>query len=485
MRRSIPIPLLVVLVCLAVLPLAATGADASSGHRWPVTPGIVTQRFDQPLHPWSPGHRGVDLHVDQDSVVRASHGGRVAFAGTVVDRTWITIDHGGDLRTTVGPMATVEVEPGQWLARGARLGRPVLDDPGHRGLHWSARRGGEYLDPLSLLGVVVPTLVGPGGWEPSSIDDLPGYEPWDGRDRTLGLLPSSPIATGPGWLSPPNGNDVIGVAGVLTQTGSTALPLEWLGYDAGDVTHLSHAGRDPAILPGGGLDQLPYGAADTFEGVHRSALLLREQLRAQWAAEPGVAVDLVGHSFGGVVVLHYLLALHDPADPALPPIGHVVTIASPLEGADGASAALRDNPPGVGLPLLDAAVGIAEAVLGVGPDPPTIEDLAVESPLLRELAAAWQEALADPWSSPLATGTQVLTIGGSRDVIVPEHRSDLPGADHVTVPGGHTAAHESEAVLQVVRAFLAGEEVPGAAGGWGAWLSGGISLAEQLVGVAL
>jgi hypothetical protein len=39
-------------------------------------------------------------------------------------------------------------------------------------------------------------------------------------------------------------------------------------------------------------------------------------------------------SLGGGVIAHYLLNLHDPFDITLPPIGHMVTVASPFEGSD-------------------------------------------------------------------------------------------------------------------------------------------------------
>ncbi|MFT5223046.1 MAG: pimeloyl-ACP methyl ester carboxylesterase, partial [Glaciecola sp.] len=311
-------------------------------------------------------------------------------------------------------------------------------------------------------------------WAAAGRSVLPGYAPWDGRDQTLGLLPPTQEALAPGWLGAPNGNSVIGVAGLLTNSGSTPLPLDLLGWSSDMITYLSHAGVDPEGLP------LPYGAADTFLGVDRSARLLADELRRQWILRPGVAVDLVGHSFGGVVVMHYLLTLHDPADPTLPPIGHVVTLSAPLEGADLASAAA--NPVAV-VPLIDPVLALAALVLGGDVAGQSMADLVVGSPLLAQLAAAWSGAQADPHRSPLATGTRVLTVGGSRDAVVPDHRADLPGADHVIVPGGHTAMHESEAVLQVVRAFLAHAELPAGDSGWGAWLSGGWTVLQQSLGI--
>ncbi len=471
----------VVVLVLLLLVGVPTPVLAAEGHHWPVGDPEVTRPFLPPLTAWSDGHRGVDLRARPGTGVRASAAGTVTFAGAVAGDRWVTVAHDEHLRTTYGPMTRVAVEAGEDLARGAFLGTVAASDR-HRGLHWSARRDGAYVDPTSLLaGSLVGSLVGESRWWPANLHDRPGYDPWDGRDTTLGFLPGTRPATAPGWLAAPTPNHVIGVPGLLTSTGSTPLPLGFLGYAPRDTTILSHAGRHD--LPGDAddpwRDQVPQDAADTFEGVHRSALALRDQLRAQWAREPGVAVDLVGHSMGGVVVLHYLMALHDPADPTLPPVANVVTLASPLEGADGASAgqaALRQW--STTRAVVDLLAGFADVRLRGG----TIDDLAVGSPLLRDLASAWAEASHDPHASPLATGTRVLTIGGATDVVVPEHRSDLPGADHVVVPGGHTAMHGSEATLQVVRAFLEADVLPAGDGSWGAWLSGLVSAGQQIVG---
>lgn len=479
MRRS-PLAALLVLGLLAGS-VPPTAAAPSVRHRWPVQPAQVTRAFEVPLDVYAAGHRGIDLAASAGTPVSATAAGEVAWAGVVARAGWVSLVHADGTRTSLGPLQDIAVRAGQRVSAGTVLGR-AAPAAGHDGVHLSARIGGDYVDPMLLFRLVlVPRLVGSGTWEPSQVRPLPHYDPWDGRDRHFGFLPGTTAAAAPGWLSAPNPNHVISVAGLLTHTGSAALPLAYLGFSPDAITELSHAGRHPTgpfEADDPRRDQLPYGAAATMAGVARSAQLLKTQLQAQWARQPGVGVDLVGHSFGGVVVLHYLMALHDPADPTLPPISHAITIAAPLEGADGINAA-RD-PAGIG--LLDRAVDVAGMVLGVGTDPATLRDLEVGSPLLRDLAASWVAAQADPFASPLAAGTDVLTIGASRDVVVPEHRSDLPGAEHVTLPGGHSGVTQTEAVLQVARAFLSGREVPASSGGWGRWLSGGVSLAEQVVG---
>ncbi|MGW9193384.1 murein hydrolase activator EnvC family protein [Micromonospora chersina] len=124
--------------------------------RWPLagTPRVV-RRFDPPLQPWLPGHRGVDLAATSGAEVRSAAAGVVLFAGTVAGRPVVTVGHADGLRTTYEP-----VRPGP--AAGARVaaGTPIgLLTAGHPGcaaaacLHWGLRRGEEYLDPLALLGL--------------------------------------------------------------------------------------------------------------------------------------------------------------------------------------------------------------------------------------------------------------------------------------------------------------------------------------------
>jgi murein DD-endopeptidase MepM/ murein hydrolase activator NlpD len=84
--------------------------------------------------------------------VFAAGDGVVVFAGPVAGRSLVSVQHHGDLRTTYEPLI-VHVSAGQRVVAGGVLGLLL---PGHVGcagacLHWGARRGEEYLDPLRLL----------------------------------------------------------------------------------------------------------------------------------------------------------------------------------------------------------------------------------------------------------------------------------------------------------------------------------------------
>lgn len=443
---------------------------SATPHVLPIAGARVLAPFDAPAHDYGPGHRGVDLDAPVGTGVASSGAGVVVFAGPVAGATWVTVDHGADLRTSYGPLADLAVTAATAVRAGQRIGVATGHaHPRAPGLHWSARLRGRYLDPLTLIGRRRPTLIGPGGWRLGA-PAVAAYEPWDGRHR-FGLVPSSPVATAPGWTTPPNPHRVVTIAGLGSTSADPALDVTHLGYDRSDVTRFSYAeGRGHARPP-------PYGASDTWRGVRAAAHLLRDDLRAAWRAEPGRAVDLVGHSMGGLVALYYLLALHDPSDPTLPPIGHVVTIATPVGGADLARL-LVAAPPGLTRAALHAALWAAD---GHDPRAPAYAELAVGSEVVGEVLDGWARAQADPARSPLATGTEVMTFGGSRDLIVSATRSGLGGADHVTLPGGHDHARRTQAARLAVRAFLAGDPVPGESGGLATWAGRLVGLSDDLV----
>lgn len=148
----------------AGMPPASVGApDPSPPLRWPVLGGLVAG-WDAPPDPYAAGHRGVDLAAPAGTPVRAMGPGVVGFAGVVAGRAWISVDHAGDLRTTVGPMATIAVTAGRAVDTGSVLGtsagtaHATLARPRTGRLHVSARVAGRYVDPAGLVGNLVATL---------------------------------------------------------------------------------------------------------------------------------------------------------------------------------------------------------------------------------------------------------------------------------------------------------------------------------------
>jgi murein DD-endopeptidase MepM/ murein hydrolase activator NlpD len=481
-------------------PAAPESAQASRGDRVgpvrdvryaPPVPGVLRRGFSAPATRWGPGHRGVDLAADPGDPIHAAGEGSVSFAGAVAGVRWVSVAHNDGVVTSYGPLASIAVEEGDTVRQGGVLGTLAPGHgPLHTGLHWSARRDGEYIDPLGLLGSWRPALVGPGDQEATDVPESIGYGDWRGRvglRGRLGMVEGSRIAHGPGWELPPNPNHVIGVAGLSSDTTKTPMDLTHLGYDVEAITYLSYRGRDELgdVASDPRRDQLDYDREDTWRGVHAGAERLRDQLREQWARRPGEAVDLVGHSMGGLVVTYYLLTMHDPADPMLPPIGNVVALAAPLEGSDLATAGLTASRNPLALALIrggGALVGQRQ------PDPlrdRVPHDLFLGSDPAVAVARGWRQAIDDVYAGPLATGTRLMTFGGSRDLIVPERRTSLPDGDHVVLPGGHSRMRRTEASRIAVRAFLAGEPVPGQAGGIGHYLSYPIGWAERVGGAVI
>ncbi|WP_448071629.1 peptidoglycan DD-metalloendopeptidase family protein [Georgenia yuyongxinii] len=147
--------------------LVGDGFNAGEvGYRWPTgDPAEVVRAFDPPGRPWDAGHRGVDLAHGTGAAVLAAADGVVVFAGTVVDRPVVSVDHADGIRTTYEPVTPV-VTAGQRVRAGDVLGHLVA---GHcfawqpSCLHWGARRGPDvYVDPLRLVGAQVVVRLLPG-----------------------------------------------------------------------------------------------------------------------------------------------------------------------------------------------------------------------------------------------------------------------------------------------------------------------------------
>ena len=167
--------------------------------------------------------------------------------------------------------------------------------------------------------------------------------------------------------------------------------------------------------------------------------------------EPGREVDLLAHSQGGVVVDVFLARYYDAADPGLPPLGTVVTVASPHEGAPLATTAQRVR----GLPGGDLALdALDDALPGL---PPTgsaaVGDLSERSTTIDRVQRAGVPEHFD-----------VTSIGATEDVVVPATNISLPGARETVV--AVTAGNEHSAVLgdadglRAIRAGLEGRAPP-------------------------
>jgi Membrane-bound metallopeptidase len=122
----------------------------------------VLRRFDPPATPYGPGHRGVDLSASAHAVVRAAAGGVVTFAGSVAGRGLVVVRHPDGIRTEYEPVRPL-VRTGDVVRRAQPIGELHGTHAGCAGpcLHWGARRGTTYLDPLALLRPLGPVVLLP------------------------------------------------------------------------------------------------------------------------------------------------------------------------------------------------------------------------------------------------------------------------------------------------------------------------------------
>lgn len=153
---------LVVLLLASSMPPISAAAEWSSTQGapsptwlWPIDgPRVLVQPYRAPAHAYGAGHRGIDLSAPPGTPVRAPADGVVAFAGTVVDRPLLTIDHGDGHVSTFEPVAA-SLSPGDPVAAGDTIG--TVATGGHvaaSSVHVGVRRDGEYINPMLLFGEV-------------------------------------------------------------------------------------------------------------------------------------------------------------------------------------------------------------------------------------------------------------------------------------------------------------------------------------------
>jgi murein DD-endopeptidase MepM/ murein hydrolase activator NlpD len=145
---------IVSIISLVVASLAASSppATAAGTWAWPVT-GPVIRAFDPPDSPYGSGHRGIDIATPAGSVVVAPADGRVAFAGPVGGRLFLTIEHPGELESTFSWVSSLDVRRGDLVQRGQPVART---GSGHTGdevpnLHLGVKLHDVYVDPLDYL----------------------------------------------------------------------------------------------------------------------------------------------------------------------------------------------------------------------------------------------------------------------------------------------------------------------------------------------
>jgi murein DD-endopeptidase MepM/ murein hydrolase activator NlpD len=134
----------------AVLPAVEGSSTVRVSARWlwPLAPPSLLRGFEAPPTPYAAGHRGIDLRAVPGSAVTAPSSATVRFAGVVVDRRVLTLDHGGGVLSSYEPMLS-GLSVGDAVTAGDALGQ--VDTGGHctdACLHIGVRVDGEYVSPL-------------------------------------------------------------------------------------------------------------------------------------------------------------------------------------------------------------------------------------------------------------------------------------------------------------------------------------------------
>jgi pimeloyl-ACP methyl ester carboxylesterase len=421
---------------------------------------------------YGPGNRGLLFATAPGSFVRAAGSGQVVFAGQVGGTLHVTILHPDGLRTSYSFLAEIVVAKGQLVDRGQ-----VIAVAGAT-MHFGVRdRAGRYLDPALLLeGAEIAVVLVPGGDDgaagldgatsvagPSAAgesDELRGVVAAVARQRfgpaellvlrRLGAaLDSLPVGVqGPavsgrlltamvewsatrdrcrqpdaGPFGAPTERRIAVLVGGLGSSSDNAavrdVDTASLGYAPDDVLMFSYRG--------GRASDVPYGPADTLQDLNTSADRLAQLLAETAAAHPGVPIDVIAHSQGGVVarlaVERAYAAGHLPNE-----LATVVTLGSPHRGAPlaGAASALATRPEAREIlrPLM--------AVAGVDIDPtaPSVAQLAPGSPLLRRQDLRVPERVS------------LVSIAARGDLVVPAPRSRFAGQPPRVVPLAGPAAHD-------------------------------------------
>ncbi|GAB3303530.1 murein hydrolase activator EnvC family protein [Pseudoclavibacter terrae] len=146
--QTLRVLFIAVLIGSAHLVTAPQVSAEPSGWRWPVEAAPQVTRPFALDTPYGPGHRGIDIAADPGSEVFAPAAGVVRFAGYVVDRPVLSVQHPDGAVTSYEPVVS-DLAPGAPVLTGQRVG--VLS-PDHRhtpdgSLHVGLRLAGVYLDP--------------------------------------------------------------------------------------------------------------------------------------------------------------------------------------------------------------------------------------------------------------------------------------------------------------------------------------------------
>lgn len=480
MRRCPPfVVAAVVLVVATQSSTAAADAAPSSAPTYrPPVDAPLTDTFRPPATRYGAGNRGVDYATAEDQPVHAAADGEVVFAGRIGAASHVTVLHADGIRTSYSFLATTRVRRGDDVIQGQPLGTA-----GPAGLHFGARAGDAYVDPLTLLGqaddgapnerrawlvddpdpstplteqqernLVVEALASLANRATGAVDWLADQSAESIRRKVellqiladdavdLGLPMSVHLAVAAArWqaeqsLCTPATTPVptthadqrriaILVGGLGSATGDAAIldvDTSTLGYDDADVHQFTYR-----------VDGEPYGSHDTQGDIGEQGRRLAAQIQRLQQQHPDTPVDVIAHSQGGLVA-RSAITTHRAAPTTL------VTLGTPHQGTDIATAAAGLDATTVGHLLLEGATLASQPTTGLDLDSTSIQQMAETSAFITALPErGW-----DP------TRTHVVSIAARADPVVPNHQSRLGGDAYNTVvtPYGTSSAKDHSAL---------------------------------------
>ena len=454
-----------------VVPTGASAATSSGDYRPPSDAPII-DHFRPPPKPWMAGNRGIDYGTEPGAQVWAAGDGRVIFAGQVGGQLHVTVEHSDGLRTSYSFLASISVDVGNRIHGGEVVG--IAGGPFHFGVRASDN---SYLDPEALLaGSLRPSV----RLVPGTDQGLERLDAQESRSlletllddgvaalsvaasfssRTSALLTHYVVELNPEthaarlafavgkWFkdrqactesstpvpSHTSRRIVVLVSGLGTSSDSNTaweIDTKSLGYADADVVRYSYEGgqaprvgsdqdspvRSVVSHPLDAITTRPFDAADSQQSVGTSADRLADLLQSVAIAQPGVPIDVVGHSQGGVVAR--LAVERSGAENRLPSeVETLVTVSSPQPGAPLATGvvALGGTPGGAAALSQVRAAGMADELDN---RMPALTDLAETSATMDELH-----------SRPMPSGVRFVTIGGSGDLVVPGSSAGDSSAD--------------------------------------------------------
>lgn len=157
--------LIALLLVIAAIGAAEPPRAMNARWAWPLpAPHAIARPYVAPDTPYGRGHRGVDIRAPTGTEVRAPAAGVVHFAGFVVDRPVISIEHADGVLSSFEPVDAV-VAAGERVRRGQVIGTLLAGHCAAPCLHLGARVRGEYVNPLLFLGGVPRAVLLPMGGE--------------------------------------------------------------------------------------------------------------------------------------------------------------------------------------------------------------------------------------------------------------------------------------------------------------------------------